>query len=272
MPLTQPQTVTYNIIGSGVFGASTALHLIRKYPKALIRLIDRQPFPCRLAASWDWNKAVRADYGDLMSMKLALEAKARWADDDVFKPFYHQSGLIWITATKLARTIVSNYEKLGANEDCALVSVAEAKKLYDGIFEDAAYKNVEEVLVNKSSGWGEAKEALEATIKVAVEAGVKYVVGDASALLFDNDGACVGVRLASGEILTATKNLMCTGGYTAKLLSDSAPDREELQAGKRLVGAAILTGMATLSEEQATKFETAPVCCQEVLPGYGRTD
>jgi glycine/D-amino acid oxidase-like deaminating enzyme len=53
--------VSYAIVGAGVFGAATTLHLIRKYPSATVSVIDREPFPCQVGALWNWNKVVRAD-------------------------------------------------------------------------------------------------------------------------------------------------------------------------------------------------------------------
>ncbi|KAG9727070.1 hypothetical protein KCU59_g14426, partial [Aureobasidium melanogenum] len=51
---------SYIIVGAGVFGVSTAFHLIKKYPNADITIVDRDAFDqdTRVAASWDWNKVV----------------------------------------------------------------------------------------------------------------------------------------------------------------------------------------------------------------------
>ncbi len=61
------QPPSYIIIGAGVFGTSTALHLKSRYPDANVTLIDRHDpdAPTRPAASWDWNKVIRADYRDI---------------------------------------------------------------------------------------------------------------------------------------------------------------------------------------------------------------
>ncbi|KAF2458503.1 sarcosine oxidase-like protein [Lineolata rhizophorae] len=65
---------SYLIVGSGVFGASTAYHLITRYPDASITL----------------NKVVRADYGDIFYMRLGLAALDAWRNDLLLSPFYHQ--------------------------------------------------------------------------------------------------------------------------------------------------------------------------------------
>src|ERR1700760_2886098 len=76
-PVIAESSNTYIIVGAGVFGASTALHLKRTKPLAKVILIDSlQPNPA--AASFDLNKIIRADYRDIFYMKLALEAQNKW--------------------------------------------------------------------------------------------------------------------------------------------------------------------------------------------------
>ncbi|KAF2174959.1 sarcosine oxidase-like protein [Zopfia rhizophila CBS 207.26] len=250
---------SYNIVGAGVFGASAALHIIRKYPHARIRIFDRQPFPCTLAASWDWNKVIRADYTDLLYMRLALEAKELWSNDPLFKPFYHEDGMFWISDTNLAHTVVENYKKLGADNGYALLSGEAAKEAYNGIFHDADYTGVSEVLINRNSGWAEAKEALEETIQSAVNAGVQYIEADVRSLLVRHDH-CLGVITTAGKVFSASHTIICTGAGTAKLLANTFPKRKELQVGDRLVAAAICTGVARLNENDCEGFLNTPVC------------
>jgi len=97
-------------------------------------------------------------------MKLALEAKQVWRTDPLFKEWYHQDGMYWISDTDLARTVVDHYKQLKADEEYELFKTDEAKKLYDGMFEDGDYNGVSEVLVNKSSGWAEARKTLKKVI------------------------------------------------------------------------------------------------------------
>ena len=63
------------IIGSGVFGASTALYLIKALPRCRILLVDKATFPSKWAASEDVNKIIRTEYEDFACLKLALKAR-----------------------------------------------------------------------------------------------------------------------------------------------------------------------------------------------------
>lgn len=69
--MSSPQSLSYIVVGAGVFGTSTALHLKLQYPDADVTLVDRHDPDAltRPAASWDWNKVVRADYRDLTYCK-----------------------------------------------------------------------------------------------------------------------------------------------------------------------------------------------------------
>ena len=67
-------TPSYLILGAGIFGASTAYHLIKKHPNASITLVDRSLRAHEAAASWDWQKIIRVEYEDRFQMGLAIEA------------------------------------------------------------------------------------------------------------------------------------------------------------------------------------------------------
>jgi glycine/D-amino acid oxidase-like deaminating enzyme len=259
-------TPSYLILGSGVFGASTALHLIRAHPSASVTLVDRDHYAAatRVAASWDWNKVVRADYTDLTYTKLALEAQALWRSDAVFKPFYHESGAVWICASNFPRQVVKNHAKLGVvDADLRICSVDEAKGLYGGLFAAANYTGIKEVLVNRRSGWAEAKEVLARTIEEAVRLGVRYVAGEVTALRFEggNSGGtqCIGVSTADGSKIDAGKVILCTGAYTPKLLVDSAPGMKELHAGGRILACAVTEAVAPLKEDGRNLLANMPV-------------
>jgi sarcosine oxidase/L-pipecolate oxidase len=251
---------SFLIVGSGVFGASTAYHLSKSHPKASIAILDRSSsFPCSLAASHDFNKIIRADYGNAFYCELALESREAWKNDPLYKPFYHQSGMVVLGDTSLGRKIIKNYEDLKAHSECVLIGPDEMKARYEGLFADAEYEGVDKIFINPLSGWAEAASAVRAVIGAAVAHGVKYIEADVAKLLFDNNGHCTGVETKDGDTISAEKVILSTGAGTAKLLADSAPDRAELQSGDRITAAAVVTGVVKLNEKQIKRFEKAPV-------------
>jgi len=258
---------SYLIVGSGVFGASTAYHLSKAYPQASITLVDRVlPFPSPQGASNDENKIIRADYGSPFYCELALKARQAWENDMLYKPYYHQSGMVNLRDSN-GRTIIKNYENLGVQHQCEIVEPGELASRYNGLFADADYEGINDIFINPQSGWAEATKALRNVVEAAIQNGVYCVQGNVLRLVFDARGACTGVQLnvgtnqasVAGNVLSADTIILSTGAGTAKLLAESAPDRAELQAGERITAAAVVTGFVKLTQKQIERFKDSPI-------------
>lgn len=269
-----PTNSSYIIIGAGVFGVSTAYTLIQKYPNASVTLVDRDAYDAdsRVAASWDWNKVIRADYDDKIYCKLALEAQDIFKSDPLWQPHFHQTGVYWNCRSDYAQTVITNHKDLGRNDDIIALPVTEARKLYGGIFDNADYTGVKEVLINRASGWAAAGDALRAVTKRCLELGVKYVTAEVANLEFDGRGSCTGVKTKSGEVLSATHVIVAAGAFTPTLLEWSAAKSGNpgLRAGERILAAGITTGMAQLNDEQYEKYKNMPVGFQGYTPEEGK--
>lgn len=264
---------SYIIVGAGVFGVSTAYHLIQKYPNAAVTLVDRDAYDAdeRVAASWDWNKVVRADYDDLVYCQLGLEAQDVFTSDPLWKPYFHQTGIFWMCRNgKYAEDVVNNFKQMERDADLAVVPVDEARTLYGGLFQYANYEGVQDVLVNRTSGWGAAGDCLRAVTRETLRLGVRYVVGEVATLLF-NDGCCSGVELEDGKLLRALHTILCTGAFTPKLLEQSADanDLNDLRANGRIVAGGITTGMTKLDDESYKRFAAMPVGVQGYTASTG---
>lgn len=270
-----PSKPSYLIVGAGVFGVSTAYHLIQKYPDASVTLVDRDAFDAdsRVAASWDWNKVVRADYDDFVYCQLALEAQDIFKTNPLWKPYFHQTGVYWTCRSDYATNVIAHHHKLGRKDDIIALPVSEARKLYNGLFDDADYSGVKEVLVNRASGWAAAGDCLRAITRKALDLGVKYVTAETAWLQTDGRGSCTGIRTATGEVLTASHVILCTGAYTPKLLELSAAKigLPNLRAGDRILAAGIATGMAQLDEKEYEKYVNMPVGFQGYTAQHGNS-
>ena len=266
---------SYIIVGAGVFGVSTAYHLIKTYPDACITIVDRDAFDAdkRVAASWDWNKVMRADYDDPVYCRLALEAQDVFSTDPLWKPHFHQTGLYWMCGHDYARNCLRNFEENGRRDDITVWPVEVARKMFGGLFEDSDYTHVEQVLVNKTSGWVAAGDCLQAVTRRLLELGVDYVPEEVRALLFDSSGRCDGVKTAAGRMLQGSHVILCTGAFTPTLLELSAAQSgiRGLEAGDRILAGGITTGMTTLDDESFAKFADMPVGIQGYTAQKGRS-
>ena len=85
------QSKSYLVIGGGVFGASTALRLIQRFPKAHIILLQGPSTIESAAASFDLNRIIRVEYDDPLYIELAVKAQAVWRSHPLYSHFYYTS-------------------------------------------------------------------------------------------------------------------------------------------------------------------------------------
>lgn len=255
----QPRSVV--VVGAGVFGLSTALHFKRQHPEASVTVIDRIR-ENRGGASSDLNKIVRADYPDPVYMKLAIEAQDLWRNDPIFKPYYHQCGMLFAEEINMGRDSYANYRKLGQEAlSGELMSVEEGHARFP-IFQDANWADTEYNYYNPHSGWGEAEEAMHSIFQATLDAGVQFIEATVQKLHLSADRSCLGVTvLKDGEKIEVLgdRTVVCTGAYTAKLLADTAPEWDELQINGRMVAAAAVQCQASYPPDQEEKLQQAPV-------------
>lgn len=81
------------IIGSGIFGISTAIALAKRYPEIKIHVLDRFEPPVPDATSVDTTRCIRVDYKDEVYFKLACESLQKIKNDPVISQFFHQTGM-----------------------------------------------------------------------------------------------------------------------------------------------------------------------------------
>lgn len=256
-----PPEPSYLIIGAGCFGASTALYLSQTRPSSKITLVDSTPFPNPSAAAHDLNKIIRADYPDLLYMKLALEAQEQWRNDPIYSPYYHESGMLFAENFGMGRDALQNYKTLlGEKCPATMLEPEDARERFEGIFKDAEWSGVKQNFYNPRSGWGEADKALGNVIQNAIDNGVDYIADGVKTIVIDEQTSTTkGVMTQSGRSLEADHVVLCTGAHTACLIADSAPHNKRIQVDGRVVAAAAVTCYAKLSEERRERFKNVPV-------------
>ena len=203
-------------------------------------------------------------------MSLALRSQHEWRTNPFYKPFFHQSRMVNIEGTGLGRRMVQTFKDLGVKSEAEVIGPEELRERYP-LFWDADYREANDCYVNPEAGWADAAFALRAVIAEAVNYGIHYVRGTVSRLLFDNQGDFQGLELLDGRKLEAGKVILAAGADTAKILADSAPERQELQAGDRIMAAAVVCGMAELTDEQVEVYKDIPLFLHRVGGIHGET-
>lgn len=246
------------IIGAGNFGASTALSLLRK-GNVKVTIVDPAAYPNPRAASHDINKIIRDDYPDKLYMRLLKRAMPLWRDDELYKSFYHEVGMLRADASTFGEESIASYREMGIPNKSELLPVAEVRCRWNGAFETADFNGVDKVLWNPNVGFGEADKALGAVVQAAVDLGAEFIMGEVTTLDFGSEDQCVGVTLKDGTELRADKTLLAAGARTASLLAQSAPEKPLLHAGERLLATGAVSFFAKLHGAQKDKFSTIPV-------------
>lgn len=118
------------IVGSGIFGISSAYHLaLSHHDPTQVTVLDRSSRPSPLAASSDINKIVRADYSKRFYIGLAYEAMDRWTEEPLLKPHFHQTG--WVMLDKkgsdLSERIRANLAQANRPDSSADISLEDVK-------------------------------------------------------------------------------------------------------------------------------------------------
>ncbi|KAK7745667.1 hypothetical protein SLS62_009708 [Diatrype stigma] len=191
---------SYLIVGAGCFGASTARYLKTTYADADVVIVDSAPFPNPVAASHDLNKIIRAEYEDIMYMRLALEALDAWSADPVLRPYFHKTGVVWGVTPTRARELVHGYEDIlgQGGSPVELLGVDEARARFP-ILGQCELQGASNCLWNPHAGWGDAASALQAVIQDAVDHGVRHEVATVAKANLDEEN----LNASRREVLAA---------------------------------------------------------------------
>ncbi|KAL2266118.1 hypothetical protein VTJ83DRAFT_5470 [Remersonia thermophila] len=291
------------IIGSGVFGLSTALALARRdaFAHCSITVVDRsdpsQPgaFPSPDAASIDASRIVRADYADKAYAALCNEAQAEWRRqaspaDLGARGRYNETGLILVgdaeppapaadqadqeadlkpklTGLDYARKSWANVQSLAAKDPELAARIRELPNP-DAIRDALGTGGSSGAwgYVNYNSGWANAAASMSWYLDRVRETGrVALVAGTVVSLEHTGD-AVTGAKLADGRVLSADLVIVAAGAWTGALVD--------------LAGQAIATGQVLayvdLTEEEHEELANMPVILNVstglfVMPPVNRT-
>lgn len=116
--------------GGGTFGSSTALHLVRSgYTPSNITVLDTYKFPSAQSAGNDLNKIMGIRVGDKATTQLSMEARDMWTNDELFKPFFHNTGRVIKSETRRIVPLEYNCSMVADNSLVGLRGLGEERCL-----------------------------------------------------------------------------------------------------------------------------------------------
>ena len=227
------------IVGSGVFGLSTAWALTKRplFVKTAITVVDQAggQFPPPDSASVDSSRIIRADYADPHYTALATVAQQEWrkqGDDELGgQGRYFESGFV-LTAnkpteievgtksgmdyTKESWKNVTTYAASNGHPADKIQTLDSRQQLNDclgtdGHAGDWGYSNA-------LSGWADAGKGMKWLYeRVKATGRVKFVDAKVKQLETERD-TVVGAKLSDGTILRGDVVLVAAGAWTGELI------------------------------------------------------
>ena len=263
------QIKSYLVVGGGVFGASTALRLVQRFPKAHVILLRRPPTTEPGAASYDLNRIIRVEYDDELYVKLAVQAQAAWRSHPFYSRFYHTSHQVMLDDSGYIGKALSLLDKLGIETGGKMTDTDALKEAYNGLFSNGDYGNQTHAYVNSNSGWVEAAAALKAVLNECQHLGVDFQTGIVTQLAFDQDNNCIGARMADGRIIRASDTILAAGAGSVQILADSSAPGHIFSLEKRFMAAGVVAGNVQLEEGQRALMEQSPIFIRDLRPTDG---
>ncbi|KAI1138388.1 fructosyl amino acid oxidase [Hypoxylon sp. FL0543] len=259
MATSRANTKVIVVGGGGTIGSSTTLHLIRSgYTPSNVTVLDTYPIPSAQSAGNDLNKIMGIRLRNKVDLQLSLEARDMWRNDDLFKPFFHNTGRLDCEGTeKGIASLRRQYEDL-IDAGAGLEKTNEWLDSEDAILAKMPLLQRENIkgwkaIFSKDGGWLAAGKAINAIGEELRKQGVRFGFGGAGSfkqpLLGDDGIACIGVETVDGTKYYADKVVLAAGAWSPTLI-----DLDDQCCSKAWVYA-----MMQLSPEEATEYKNSPV-------------
>ncbi|KAF7315136.1 DAO domain-containing protein [Mycena indigotica] len=243
------------IVGSGCFGLSTALHLLKRGWED-ITVIDKAPtLPAPDGASNDFNRIVRTSYSDPFYAALAQEAIQEWRIADEWGDTYHESAVLVLgspSGYEYTRESYKNDSAMGLRVD-SLDTLAAVQSVFPANVPVGNFAGLTGYL-NRDSGWANAGQGVSILISKITELKGNVISGKrvVDVLHADSSLKASGVRCDDGTILEADLVVLATGSWTG-----SAFPQYTIGNLYRATGQSV--AMVQLTPEEGIIYQDIPV-------------
>jgi sarcosine oxidase len=203
------------VIGSGVFGAWTALHLVRRKKRVL--LVDAYGPANARASSAGESRIIRMGYG-------ADELYTRWSQRSLTQwkklfartgpPLFHQTGVLWLAAEGDAR-VRQTAEVLSR---CGIEFEEFHRRALEKRYPQISFEGITRGVLEPRSGVLMARRAVAAVVDQAIRLGAEYKVAHITAPR--DGGRQKFVPSKNGERFAADHFVFTCGAWLGKVFPE----------------------------------------------------
>jgi sarcosine oxidase len=213
------QTKKYDlvVVGAGVFGAWTALHLARRKKRVL--LVDQYGPANARASSAGESRIIRMGYGaDELYTRWSQRSLVQWKE--VFgkttscQPLFHQTGVLWLAAEGDTRV----RETAEVLSRCAIVFKELHRAALDKRYPQISFEGITHGVLEPHSGVLMARRAVATVVDQAIRLGTEYKVAKIPAP--DGSGTPNFVASTNGERFEAGQFVFACGAWLGKVFPD----------------------------------------------------
>lgn len=220
------------ILGSGVFGLSTALALSSRpyFSASRITLVDQftpqesnsiDPNPS--ASSIDTSRIIRADYASEPYARLAVAAQKLWRDDGAEgwggQGRYTQNGLLLTTnpdQQEYVRRSLANVRTLAREGQ---IEEANGREEIDRLMGGHGISNGSWGYLNRGSGWVDAEATVRWAMTKIDQGRVEIRKGLVQGLLSSEKRNVIeGAQMADGSKITADMSVLAMGAWSPSMV------------------------------------------------------
>ncbi|KAJ7686467.1 FAD dependent oxidoreductase [Mycena rosella] len=239
------------IVGSGCFGLSTALELLKR-GWTDVTVIDRATtLPAPDGASNDFNRIVRTSYPDPFYSKLAQDAIASWKNRDEWDDAYHESGVLVLgpRASDVDYAHKSYLNDLEMGLRVVLLEQTAIGQVFPPGTDVGSLSHLKGYL-NRDGGWANAGQGVSILMKKVTALNGKIIAGKTAAELIQQGQKTTGVRCSDETVFEADLVVLATGSWTGSAFPN---------AGNIFQATGHCIAMVQLTKEEGNRYRQCPV-------------
>ncbi|KAI1639210.1 putative fructosyl amino acid oxidasesarcosine oxidase [Biscogniauxia mediterranea] len=230
---TAPIPSSVIIVGSGIFGLSTALAIARRHPATRVTVVDRLTPPVDDGTSVDTTRCIRADYADPIYARLAAEAQRQIENDPELVKHYFKQGMSFVCDGNPGRLHdiwtkgLENAQRLQAPG--TLVEMGTRDEVFARIHGRNS-QPVPKTTLGREPEWNmgycnledafiDARECMKIYYeRCLAKESITFSCGNPVDRVEQEGGVVTGVVLENGQKLEATSVLIAAGAWSGRLV------------------------------------------------------